>query len=76
MFPNFTSRLEYEVGQLVKGTVKVAGNGDFQRFAVWKGASVLARGENFEKSLVTRAQYDEYGPRVARDNTITKCIGL
>ena len=76
MFPNFATRLQHEVGQLVKGSVKVAGNVEVQRFAVWNGASVLAGTENFEKSLVTRKEYEEYGPRVARDTTITRCIGL
>ena len=81
LFPNFGARLEHDVGLLLKSassnaTVKVNTNSDLQRYAVWHGASVLSQTPNFDRFLITKSDYLERGPSVARDTTITSCIGL
>ena len=80
MFPNFAPRLELELrNSLPSGSslkVNVNGKLDIQRFAVWQGAAALCQTPGFDKHMFTKAQYDEIGPRVARDTTITRCLGL
>jgi actin-related protein 3 len=80
MFPNFAPRLELELrNSLPNGSslkVNVNGESDIQRFAVWQGAAALCQTPGFDKHMFTKAQYDEIGPRVARDTTITRCLGL
>jgi actin-related protein 3 len=78
MFENFASRTQSELSSLVNVNinVKTAADPQVQRFAVWHGARVLAHNPNFDEVLFTKAQYDEVGPRGARDNTLTKCLGL
>lgn len=80
LFHNFGSRLEHDVAMLLKSPnapkVTVSANPDIQRFAVWHGASVLSQTPSFLNSLIKRSEYLERGPAVARDTTITSCIGL
>ena len=80
MFPNFAPRLELELrNSLPNGSslkVNVVGKDQVQRFAVWHGAAALCQTGGFDKHMFTKAQYEEIGPRVARDTTITRCLGL
>ena len=39
-----------------------------QRYAVWFGGSVLASSPDFYKSAHTKADYEEWGPNIARTN--------
>lgn len=41
-----------------------------QRFAVWFGGSMLASTEEFYKVCITKQQYDEEGPRIARHSPV------
>lgn len=41
-----------------------------QRYAVWFGGSMLAHTPEFYRVCVTKAQYDEEGPRVARHSPV------
>lgn len=41
-----------------------------QRFAVWFGGSMLASTEEFYKVCMTKKQYDEEGPRIARHSPV------
>ncbi len=78
MFANFAQRLQKDLTAMVNTSVnvKMAQDPQMQRFAVWHGASVLAENPNFENVLFTKAQYAETGPAGARDNTLTRCLGL
>ena len=85
MFSNFAPRLELELRNSFSSSisssssVKINVNGkgdDLQRFAVWHGASALCNTPGFDKHMFTRGEYDEIGPRVCRDTTITRCLGL
>ncbi len=78
LFPHFGSRLEQEISDLTKGTSKVSvvSKMDIQRFAVWHGASNFSQTEKFDSQVITRAEYLEKGPSVARNTTITRCVGL
>lgn len=76
LFPNFSTRLQHEVQSLGSAGVAVRSDLEKQRYAVWHGASVLAQTPQFKATLFTKAQYEEIGPRGARDSTITRCMGL
>jgi actin-related protein 3 len=41
-----------------------------QRFAVWFGGSMLSSTPEFYRVCHTKAQYDEYGPSIARHNAV------
>mmetsp|Transcript_4053 Transcript_4053/g.14161 ORF Transcript_4053/g.14161 Transcript_4053/m.14161 type:complete len:420 (-) Transcript_4053:47-1306(-) len=41
-----------------------------QRFAVWFGGSVLASSPEFYTAAHTKADYEEYGPNIARTNPV------
>jgi actin-related protein 3 len=41
-----------------------------QRYAVWFGGSMLASTPEFYRVCVTKAQYDEEGPRCARHSPV------
>eukprot|EP00899_Mesostigma_viride_P014303 jgi/Mesvir1/22874/Mv20115-RA.1 len=41
-----------------------------QRYAVWFGGSILASTEEFFKSCHTKAEYEEHGPSICRNNPI------
>jgi len=78
LFSNFDKRLEHDVGLMMNGgpLVKVHAKPDIQRFAVWHGASALSQTAGFERMIITKSEYDEKGPNVARETAITRCIGL
>ena len=76
LFPNFANRLQTEVSKFLKGNVFVAEDLEKQRFAVWHGASILSQTNGFQNVLFTKKQYEEIGPKGARDSAITRCLGL
>ena len=78
LFTNFDKRLEHDVALATNQGcgVKVRSKPDIQRFAVWHGASALSQTPQFERMLISRAEYEERGPGVARETAITRCIGL
>jgi actin-related protein 3 len=41
-----------------------------QRFAVWFGGSMLSSTPEFFKVCHTKADYEEYGPSIARHNPV------
>ena len=43
---------------------------DMQRFAVWFGGSMLSATSDFQNVCMTKAQYDEEGPRIARKSPV------
>lgn len=49
--------------------VKVVSH-EMQRFAVWFGGSMLASTPEFYRVCITKAQYEEEGPRCARANAV------
>lgn len=85
LFPGFSQRLQGLVQERVNsrlsryasesGTVSKPipvqiKSADYQRYAVWLGASMLASGSTFAQSVHTREQYQEYGPSIARSNVV------
>lgn len=89
MFKHFTKRLERDVRKIVstrhelmeqkfqtsakKVDVNVVSH-PFQRFAVWFGGGVLASQPHFLQHFHTREQYKEYGPRIARHNSVFNSV--
>ena len=82
LFKNFDRRLEQEVRRRVKERyeglgiienapeVKVCQN-MVQNAAVWFGGSMLAQNkDNFNHIVITRSEYEEYGPSIARQNAV------
>ena len=41
-----------------------------QRYAVWFGGSIISSGQNFQNLCKTKAQYEEEGPRIMRNNVV------
>lgn len=41
-----------------------------QRFAVWFGGSMLAATSTFRNVCMTKADYEEEGPRIARKSPV------
>lgn len=82
LFKNFDKRLEQEIRRRVNTRYEALGIPDnapkvkvsqnmVQQAAVWFGGSMLAhRRENFEKIVRTKAQYEEWGPSIARHNPV------
>jgi len=48
---------------------------NMQRYAVWFGGSMLASTPEFYNVCHTKAQYDEYGPSIARHNAVFGVVG-
>lgn len=40
---------------------------ELQRYAVWFGGSMFANQSNFKQKLISKAMYDEHGPRLLRE---------
>lgn len=82
LFKNFDKRLEQEVRRRVNDRYKALGIPDnapevrvsqnaVQQAAVWFGGSMLSENKaNFNKIVATKAQYEEYGPSIARHNPV------
>jgi actin-related protein 3 len=78
LFSNFNKRLEHDISAILNPgpPVSVRSNPELQRFAVWHGASVLSQTPSFSNLLISRKDYDENGPSIARNTAITSCVGL
>jgi actin-related protein 3 len=49
--------------------------GDYQRYAVWLGGSMLANsGSEFHRVCISKAQYEEEGPRCARFSPVFQAL--
>jgi actin-related protein 3 len=74
------ARLEANKARIVKAGGRVSGTGpsldvdvvshSMQRYAVWFGGSMLASTPEFYKVCHTKADYEEYGPSIARHNPV------
>lgn len=85
MFKDFGRRIQRDLKQVVdermgkqtrKGQeieVNVSTH-HMQRFAVWFGGSVLATTPQFYTSCHTKADYEEYGPSIARTNPVFRAV--
>jgi actin-related protein 3 len=51
--------------------VKVVSH-EMQRYAVWFGGSMLASTPEFNRVCITKAQYNEEGPRCARNSAVIR----
>lgn len=82
MFTNFGRRLQRDIRELVS---KQYGDGaqapeanvvthPMQRQAVWFGGSILGNTDKFFEVCLTKKQYDEIGPSVARQSQIWKTL--
>ena len=80
LFTNFNRRLEHDIKSILNPTggpsICVKSNPETQRFAVWHGASTLSQTPSFASQLISRKDYEEIGPSVARNTAITRCVGL
>ncbi|KAG8186668.1 hypothetical protein JTE90_014744 [Oedothorax gibbosus] len=63
LFPGLKSRLRAELQELSNCRVRVRAAKD-RRYAVWLGGSVLGSLSSFGEICVTKADYEEYGPRI------------
>jgi len=68
---NFAARLRKELAQTplsdsfsFKMEHVIEQAGDNAKFASWKGAAMLASSPGFEKQMITKEEYDEYGPNI------------
>lgn len=89
MFKGFGKRIKRDVKRLVDGRIAATTKGatfeskevevevvthNFQRTAVWFGGSVLASTPGFYSSCVTKAEYEEKGASVVRQNPVFRGI--
>ncbi|XP_015921489.1 actin-6-like [Parasteatoda tepidariorum] len=63
MFPGLPNRLRREMQELCSSKVKVWAPAD-RRYAVWLGGSILGSLSTFKDICITRAEYNDYGPRI------------
>lgn len=81
LFKKFDQRLEQEVRRRVNDRYKDLGILDnapevkvcknfVQKSAVWFGGSMLVDKGDFERIVSTKAQYEEWGPSIARHNPV------
>jgi actin-related protein len=65
MFNGIVERLTREITLLAPAAVniKVVGNPE-RRDSVWIGGSILASTDTFQSVMITRADYDEWGPSI------------
>ncbi|KAJ1559549.1 Actin- protein 3, partial [Nowakowskiella sp. JEL0078] len=84
MFNNFGKRLQRDIRKITEKRLKNQPPSQIkaqeidvnvasykkQRYAVWYGGSLLASTGEFYRVCHTKAQYDEYGPSIARYNKV------
>jgi len=85
MFKDFGRRLERDINKFVTArldaTRQITGQEpkpidvqviqhQMQRYAVWFGGSMLASTPEFYQVCHTKAEYDEYGPSICRNNPV------
>ena len=68
---NFAARMRKELAQNplsdsfpFKGEHVIQQAGDNAIFSSWKGAGMLASSPGFEKQMITKEEYDDYGPNI------------
>jgi actin-related protein len=65
MFPGIAERLTKELVSLAPKTYKVKVVAPPERKnSVWIGGSILASLSTFQQFLITKAEYDEFGPSI------------
>jgi actin-related protein 3 len=89
MFKGFGKRIKRDVKRLVDTRIAATTKGakltskevdvevvthSFQRTAVWFGGSVLASTPGFYSSCVTKADYEEHGASVVRQNPVFRGV--
>jgi actin-related protein len=65
MFPGFPERLSKEITALAPSTmsIKVVAPPE-RKFSVWIGGSIVSSLSTFESMWITRAEYDDSGPKI------------
>ena len=67
LFPGMGERIQREISKLAPPNTKVNVLSDPERrYSSWKGGSVLASMDQFERMCVSKEEYDEYGPSVIK----------
>ena len=65
MFPGYADRMQKELTALAPNTSKINVIAPSERkYSVWQGGSILASQSSFESMLITKQDYDEYGPSI------------
>jgi actin-related protein 3 len=83
MFKHFGRRLERDLKHIVDGRTPVGATAvdvnvishSSQRFAVWMGGSYLAASQHFEQLCISKRDYEERGPSVARQSRVFPTAG-
>ena len=72
MFPGFAERMQKEMIELAPATAKVNVIAPPERkYSAWIGGSILATMSTFQDMLISKQEYDEFGPSIVR----RKCAG-
>ena len=76
LFKDFDKRLQRDLNHILKNEhnnqkakARVITHSK-QKYAVWFGASILAKVPEFPSNVHTKAKYEEVGPRIARHNAV------
>ncbi|KAI6646172.1 actin [Oopsacas minuta] len=65
MFPGIAERLYSEVSNLAPSTASIRVIAQPERkYSAWIGGSILSSSDSFEKILIPKDVYDEYGPEI------------
>ncbi|KII72876.1 Actin, adductor muscle [Thelohanellus kitauei] len=65
LFPGMRERLAREIKQLAPVSVRVDTLAPAERkYSVWKGGSLLGSLSTFQQILISKAEYDEFGPSI------------
>jgi actin beta/gamma 1 len=65
MFPGMAERLTKEITALAPSTIKIKVIAPPERkYSAWIGGSILASLSTFQQSWISRAEYDESGPKI------------
>jgi len=63
MFPDIEDRMKKDISQLTPMKVKIVAATD-RKYAAWTGGSVLASLDYFRQLLISREEYNEFGPAI------------
>ena len=65
MFPGILERMQWEVKTLTPSNTNIRILApDKRRYSAWLGGSILASLSTFEDMLITKQEYDEFGPQI------------
>ena len=65
LFPGLVDRLRKEISQLAASSTKIQIIATPERkYSVWIGGSILASHSPFQQMLISKQDYDEYGPYI------------